>query len=132
MVFKKDSVIERIKKLEQVLGQLKEKETIELEEYRTDQELQWIIERGLEIASSLIFDIGNHILAGFYKTSVDEYEKVLEKLQEKNVISRKVYAALKGLGGFRNVLGSWVSQSQPGAGLPALQGSFGDLSPFCC
>ncbi|MFQ5924043.1 MAG: HepT-like ribonuclease domain-containing protein, partial [Anaerolineales bacterium] len=61
--------------------------------------MQWIIERGLEIGSSTILDIGNHILAGAYRTAVEEYEEILEKLGEKRVISEDLYKELKGLGG---------------------------------
>jgi uncharacterized protein YutE (UPF0331/DUF86 family) len=39
-----------------------------------------------------------------HQTSVDEYEKILQKLREKRVISDSLYEKLKGLGGFRNVL----------------------------
>lgn len=91
MVFRKESVLERLKKLEEVLAKLKERETIKLEEYRQDTDAQWIIERGLEVGSSTILDIGNHILAGVYRTSVEEYEQILEKLQEKRVISKGLY-----------------------------------------
>ncbi|MDI3525783.1 MAG: hypothetical protein PWP42_1033 [Candidatus Atribacteria bacterium] len=76
MVFKKQSVVERLKKLEEVLAKLEDKSGITPEEYRRDTDTQWIIERGLELASSAIFDIGNHILAGVYRTSVEEYEQI--------------------------------------------------------
>lgn len=104
MVFKKESVIERLKKLEEVLAKLRERSEITLEKYKQDTDAQWIIERGLEIASSTIFDVGNHILAGAYQTSVEEYEQILEKLHEKKIISKDLYAELQGLGGFRNIL----------------------------
>jgi len=104
MVFKQETVTERLKKLEEVLGKLREKAGTTLEEYREDTDIQWIIERGLELASSMIFDIGNHILAGAYQTPVGEYEKILEKLHAKRVISNSLYEELRGLGGFRNVL----------------------------
>jgi len=104
VVFKKQSVIERLKRLEEVLAKLEGKSRIAPEEYRRDADTQWIIERGLELASSVIFDIGNHILAGVYRTSVEEYEQILEKLCEKGVISKGLYEELQGLGGFRNIL----------------------------
>lgn len=104
MVFKKESILERLKKLEEVLSKLKEKERIKLEEYRQDTDAQWITERGLEIGASTILDIGNHILAGVYQTPVEEYEQILEKLHEKRVISKSLYENLRGLGGFRNIL----------------------------
>jgi uncharacterized protein YutE (UPF0331/DUF86 family) len=104
VVFKKESAIERLKKLEEVLAKLRERAGITLEEYQQDTDAQWIIERGLEIASSTILDVGNHILAGAYQTPVEEYEQILEKLHEKKIISKELYEELRGLGGFRNIL----------------------------
>jgi uncharacterized protein YutE (UPF0331/DUF86 family) len=69
MVFKRESVSARLRKLEEVLEKLRGKEAVSLEEYRNNVDLQWTIERGLEVASSLILDIGNHILAGVFQIS---------------------------------------------------------------
>jgi uncharacterized protein YutE (UPF0331/DUF86 family) len=104
MVFREESILERLKKLEEILDQLKDKEGIKLEEYRRDRDVQWIIERGCEVGSAAILDIGNHILAGVYQTPAEEYEQILEKLQERRVISESLYRELRGLGGFRNIL----------------------------
>lgn len=104
MVLREENLRERLKKLEEILGQLKGKERITLEEYRRDKDVQWIIERGLEVGAAAILDIGNHILAGVYQTPAEEYEQILEKLQERLVISESLYRELRGLGGFRNLL----------------------------
>jgi len=104
MVLKRESIITRLQKLEEILNKLREKEEASLEQYEHDVNLQWFVERGLELASSLIFDIGNHILTGAFRISVDEYEKILQELQRQKVISENLYHALRGLGGFRNIL----------------------------
>jgi uncharacterized protein YutE (UPF0331/DUF86 family) len=104
VVLKRESIIARLQKLEEVLGRLREKETVSLEEYRRDIDLQWFVERGLELASSLVLDTGNHILAGAFRIAVDEYEKILEELWRQGVISEQLYRELRGLGGFRNIL----------------------------
>ena len=104
MVFKKESILGRLQKLETVLENLQDKPVNNLEQYKSDLDLQWIIERGLEVASSIIFDIGNHILSGHYKVSVDEYEQILQQLAAKNVITAGLYNELSGLAGFRNIL----------------------------
>ncbi len=104
MVFRKESILERLKKLETVIENLQDKPVNNLEQYSSDLDIQWIVERGLEIASSVIFDVGNHILAGHFKISVDEYEQILQQLATKQVISSDLYNELSGLGGFRNIL----------------------------
>lgn len=104
MVFREEKVIEQLKNLEAVLRKLGERERLTLEDYRRDTDAQWIIERGLEVGSSVIFDIGNHILAGAFRIAVDEYEQILDGLRDQGVISPELHAQLRGLGGFRNIL----------------------------
>lgn len=104
MVFKKEIVLERLKRLEEVLGSLETKAGVSIEDYQSKKDLQWIIERGLEVASTIIFDIGNHILAGVYRTPAQGYEEILEELWKRDVLSNELYRNLQGLGGFRNLL----------------------------
>ena len=104
MVFSVESIVERLEKLEEVVARLKDKEAVTLAEYKADTACQWFVERGLEIASATILDIGNHILASVYQAAAEEYEEILEKLRGKQVLSAQLYEALQGLGGFRNIL----------------------------
>lgn len=104
MVFRVEAVRTRLKKLSEVLSQLRQKEIVTLEQYLQDRDLQWTIERGLELACSAVFDIGNHILAGAFQIAVEEYEQILKRLAEQKVISDELYGELRGLGGFRNIL----------------------------
>ncbi len=104
MVFREGSVMERLKKLEAVLLKLREREGLTLADYLQDTDAQWIIERGLEVGSSTMLDIGNHILAGAFQIAAEEYEEIIEKLREKGVISPALHAELRGVGGFRNIL----------------------------
>lgn len=104
MVFRKESILERLKRLEEVLSALEAKSSVTLEAYEKDRDIQWFVERGLEIASSIIFDVGNHILAGVYRTPAQGYEEILEELRKKGVLSDGLYRNLRGLGGFRNLL----------------------------
>ncbi len=104
MVFKKESVLERLKRFEEVLSHLETKSCTSLEDYQKETDLQWIIERGLEVASTIIFDIGNRILAGVYRTPAQGYEEILEEIWKKGVLSDELYRNLRGLGGFRNLL----------------------------
>ncbi len=47
MVFRSESILERLKKLEAVLENLQDKPVENLEQYSSDLDLQWIVERGL-------------------------------------------------------------------------------------
>ena len=104
MVFKKESVLERLKRLEEVLSNLETKSGVSLEEYQSKTDLQWIIERGLEVASTIVFDIGNPILAGVYRAPAQGYEEILEELWKKGVLSDELYWNLRDLEDFGTFL----------------------------
>lgn len=71
---------------------------------RADLSKRWILERGLIAAATLILDIAEHILSGHFGVYADSYEESLAGLRQQQVISEPLYEAIKGLGGFRNVL----------------------------
>ena len=104
MVFKEESIIERLKKLQETIDELENMREISKEEFIRKRNAQWIIERGLEVASSEILDIGNHILSSVYSSSPRDYDEIIEQLNLKDIISDELYDNLKGLGGFRKIL----------------------------
>lgn len=105
MVFKKATILRKIKNLEETLARLKEIiNDTSLETYLEDYRLQWQVERGLLLAAEALFDIGDHILAAQFHTHASDYEDVITKLVMKKVVSKKLGEDLKGLGGFRNIL----------------------------
>ena len=55
----------------------------------------------LQIASEALFDTGNHILAGAFQESVDEYREIPKRLLARRVLTAETAARLAG---FRNVL----------------------------
>ncbi len=104
MVFKRESVVERLKALQEVLARLSSHQGLSLEEYLSKPDIQWIVERGLILAAAIIFDIGDHILSSVFSVSAEEYEEILEKLSTQRVISNELWQELRGMGGFRNIL----------------------------
>lgn len=74
------------------------------ERFEADLSQQWIIERGLIAAASVIFDIADHILAGQFGLYAETYEEGLELLYGRGVLSGPLFQRIKGLGGFRNIL----------------------------
>ncbi len=104
MVLRLENIKERLKKLEEVLSRLEKYKGIELESFIEQVENQWIVERGLIVATAIIFDVGDHILAGYFKVHAETYEEILKQLKDLKVISLSIYEELRGLGGFRNIL----------------------------
>ena len=104
MVLRIEALRERLAKLEEVVSRLSELARVSREEFERDYRQQWLAERGLELAAQAVLDIGNHILAGHFGESAQDYEDILVRLGRQRVFSAVLVARLKGLGGFRNIL----------------------------
>jgi len=104
VVLKQEIIIARLKELDEILNELNKYRNVAWEIFHTDLSKRWIVERGLIAAASVIFDIADHILAGHFGHYAETYEQSLEALHEKDVLSKKIYGQIKGLGGFRNIL----------------------------
>lgn len=57
MVFKSESVFERLKRLEEVIVRLARYQGQPREEYLKDLERQWLVERGFILAAECLVDI---------------------------------------------------------------------------
>ena len=101
MVLKPKAVRARLLKLEEVISRLEE-----LHAAGVNQDFRdiWAVERGLQLAAEVVFDIGNHVLSAHFGVGAEDYEDILEQLSRQDVISDALRGRLKGLGGFRNIL----------------------------
>lgn len=104
MVLKREVVERRIEELDTTLERLSRHRDVSFEDYQNDPDLQWIVERGLLNAASLVFDIADHVLSGHFGRHSETYQASLDGLHEERVIPRDVHEDLEGLGGFRNLL----------------------------
>ena len=104
MVFRKESIEDRLLKMDETLKILEEYKWISWNKYKADIKTQWIVERGFIIVAEMVFDIGAHILSSIYSEYCDEYEEITMGLANRKVISQKLAGGLEGFGGFRNVL----------------------------
>ncbi|MBI4603377.1 MAG: DUF86 domain-containing protein [Planctomycetes bacterium] len=104
MVYKPESVRERLKHLEEVIARLGAHRCTSLETYLKDGMLQWAIERGFILAAECVVDIAMHISSGAYQAHPPDQESAIQELGARGVISKATAAKLRGLGGFRNIL----------------------------
>ena len=104
MVLRPEAVRQRLLKLEQAISRLEELGRADCGILRTSFRDAWAAERGLQIASEILLDVGNHVLAAHFGDSATDYENVITKLAEHTVVDEGLRSRLKGLGGFRNVL----------------------------
>lgn len=104
MVFQKEVIQERLKELDTVFQELAKYKEGTPQDLQRSLGLRWSIERGLIASATLVFDITNHILSSSFGVYPETYEKSIEILSEKKVISIRLYREMKGLGGLRNIL----------------------------
>jgi uncharacterized protein YutE (UPF0331/DUF86 family) len=104
MILRREPVEERLKELDEILGELGKYRHTAWEAFQADLSRRWIVERGLIAAAATIFDVADHILAGHFGLYAETYEESLELLRERAVISEELYQQVRGLGGFRNIL----------------------------
>ena len=104
MVLRPESVRRRLLKLEEVISRLETVGPMTAEELRNDFRDAWVVERGLQLAAEIFFDIGNHILSAHFGTSASDYEAILAGLGAHQVVAQELADRLRGLGGFRNIL----------------------------
>ncbi len=86
-----------------------------------DEEMQWLVERGLQLGCEILLDTANHILAGAFGRSTETYEQMLDSLATEGVVSAELRSDLRGLGGFRNVLVHGYLEIDPARVTAALQ-----------
>lgn len=104
MTLRPQVVRERLRKLGEVVENLRRVRDVEREEFVASFRHYWLAERGLHLAAEAVFDIGNHVLSGHFNVHATDYENVLQRLAEQGVLSEELREAMRGLGGFRNVL----------------------------
>ncbi len=104
MILRAETVRERLRKLREIVRNLREVRGVPREEFVASFRHHWLAERGLQLAAENLFDVGNHLLVGHFNVSPSDYEDVIRKLGEQGVLSAGLAARLRGLAGFRNIL----------------------------
>lgn len=104
MVVKRETVLTRLERLDQIVTELNQYTGLTYSQYNAELRHQWVIERGLIAAAGVILDIAEHIMVAHYGEYSGTYEKSLAAIHDKGVISADTYRQLRGLGGFRNIL----------------------------
>lgn len=91
-----------LEKYVQRLGQLRAQTKIDA--FISDEDVQAIAERYLQLAIESLLDIGQHIIASAGWEPAEDYAGVFETLREHGVLSDELYLRVRGMAGFRNLL----------------------------
>ena len=104
MPLRVDILRKKLLSIEEATGRLRSWMPIPLARLKSDLQLQWAVERGLQVAAEGLFDAGNHILSSALQESVDEYRQIPARLAARGVLTAETAARLDSLAGFRNIL----------------------------
>jgi uncharacterized protein YutE (UPF0331/DUF86 family) len=104
VIVRREVVVERIDHLRSVARRLGDIRSSDRQEFLASYQLQWLAERGLQLAAQAVFDLGMHLLAGQFNVHPGDYEDVVRLLAAHRVISPDLESRMRGLGGFRNIL----------------------------
>jgi uncharacterized protein YutE (UPF0331/DUF86 family) len=104
VVLRPEAIRARLLRLELVVSRLQELSGLDRRELQEDFRAAWTVERGLQLAAEIVFDIGNHILSAHFAVTAQDYEDILTQLAAHRVLDPALRERLRGLGGFRNIL----------------------------
>jgi uncharacterized protein YutE (UPF0331/DUF86 family) len=104
VTIRRASLEARLRRLADIVRRLRRYREAPRERFLADEDLQWLVERGLHLACEIVLDVGNHILAGAIGRPAEGYEQILTRLSAEGVLSKALLDEVGGLGSFRNVL----------------------------
>ena len=104
MVLRVDSIQARLRRLEEVVTELRELAKLGHVALRGSLRDMWAVERGLQLGIEILLDIGNHILSAQYGTGSDRYQDIIEQLAGQGILDEDLHRRLRGIAGFRNIL----------------------------
>ena len=104
MTLRPAAIEARLRRLQHVIRRLRRYRAQGAKRLDDDEDLQWLVERGLQLGAEIVLDVGNHILASAFGRPAETYEDILRGLAAEGVVSTDLRDELAGLGGFRNIL----------------------------
>lgn len=104
MVYRPESVRDRLSRLEIFLNDLQELAVSDRRAFAKDSERRYAVERLLQLIAESAMDILDHVLSTRHGCLSETAEEVFSNAHTHGLLSDGLYGRLAGLGGFRNVL----------------------------
>lgn len=104
MSIDKDSIKEKLLKLDDAVKLLEKYRAVSREDFLTDFTTNSAAMYNLIIGIEVIIDIGAHMLSEAYQASPKEYREVIEKLGEYDIVPSVIAKEHAGMTGFRNII----------------------------
>lgn len=97
-------VLRKLADLEEYLGQVKEYESITVEQYLRDWKIQRIIERTLQMIIETCADIAEHIISDRGYRIPTSYVDTFRVLYERNILNKDLFETMGKMAKFRNII----------------------------
>ena len=104
MVYRPKSLLERLELLRQYGADLTQWRDLSLDDYLRSRTTKYAVERLLFLVAGTVLDMLDHVLSARHEVVSDSYEEIVTNAHRHALISSDLYGALRGLGGFRDVL----------------------------
>jgi uncharacterized protein YutE (UPF0331/DUF86 family) len=104
MVYRPESLLERLELLRQYGADLTQWRDLSLDDYLRSRTTKYAVERLLFLVAGTVLDMLDHVLSARHEVVSDSYEEIVTNAHRHALISSDLYGALRGLGGFRDVL----------------------------
>ena len=94
----------RLHKLDSYLRTLRQMQAVPLDEYLSDDNIQTIVERKLQLSIQACMDIASYLIGQLGMTAPDEPHNIFAVLGQEGVISRALSGRMVAMVRFRNIL----------------------------
>ncbi len=100
----KQSIYNYIDNLKEILERLVKFRAHSLEDFQKKDDLQWALDRGIQLAVQCCIDIGDEIITGLNFRKPMNYQEIFDVLLQHNIIEIELANKLKQLVRYRNEL----------------------------
>ena len=97
-------ILRKISQLDEYRKQLKEYESINIDDYSGDWKIQRIVERTLQMMIETCVDITGHIIADKGYRTPTSYADTFKVLHEENIVDDALFSSLEKMAKFRNIV----------------------------
>ncbi len=97
-------VKERIKKIEEAIGELKQLQKLSKQQFLKEKKIQYASMYAMIIGVEAICDIGNHLLSKYFNRTAETYKDIILFLGECKVIPEDFSQKSAKMTDFRNIL----------------------------
>ncbi|MDI6765249.1 MAG: DUF86 domain-containing protein [Bacteroidota bacterium] len=103
-MMKRESIVAKLQKLDETIKSLEQLKSHSRGKILDDYLLQAALERNLQIASQVVLDIGNSILAERGIRGIHEYKDIIIRLGSEGIIPKEFSEKIFPIAGLRNLL----------------------------